>query len=341
MTEISKKIQEPKDICISFGSFSYGIILKYRTYILGGGAGMKNMIEVRHLYKSFGDVAAVRDLSFLVREGELFAFLGTNGAGKSTTINMLCGQLSGDGGEIIINGRKLEENLREIQRTIGVVFQNSVLDGVLTVEENLRIRAGLYGIRGGDFEKRLEELADLLEFGDLRKRPLAKLSGGQRRRIDIARAILHRPKLLILDEPSAGLDPQTRLAFREAIGRLRREEDMTVFLTTHYMEEAADADYIVILEKGEILAEGTPLELKQTYAGDFVTLYQVPEEDVAVLGMKYEPVRDGYRLFLPNTASATQLIVEHQDLFRNYEVTKGSMDDVFLRVTGKGEVRDE
>ena len=297
---------------------------------------MENIIEVRHLYKRFGDVTAVRDLSFLVKEGELFAFLGTNGAGKSTTINILCGQMARDEGEIFVNGRRLETNLEDVQRSVGVVFQNSVLDSVLTVEENLKSRAGLYGLKGKALEKRINQLADMLLFGELRKRPLTKLSGGQRRRIDIARAILHQPKLLILDEPSTGLDPQTRRLLWDTIEQLRREEGMTVFLTTHYMEEAADADYVVILEKGEILAEGTPLELKKAYAGDFVTIYQVEEEAVAALGVEYESIRDGYRLFLENTARATDLIVEHRELFRNYEVTRGTMDDVFLRATGKG-----
>ena len=245
-----------------------------------------------------------------------------------------------DEGEILVNGWKLEENPKNVQRTIGVVFQNSLLDSVLTVEDNLRSRAGLYGLKGEELEKRLNQLADMLEFQDLRKRTLAKLSGGQRRRIDIARGILHGPKLLILDEPSAGLDPQTRRLLWEVIDRLRREEHLTVFLTTHYMEEAAGADYVVILEKGEILAEGTPLELKKTYAGDFVILYEVTEEEAASLGVAYEPIRDGYRMFLEDTSRVTELIVNHRELFRNYEVTRGNMDDVFLRVTGKGALSD-
>ena len=236
---------------------------------------MGDIIEIDHLNKRFGEVHAVKDLSFRVKQGELFAFLGVNGAGKSTTINILCGQLPKDSGTVRIDGTALDENPDAIKRCLGVVFQNSVLDKDLAVRENLESRAALYGIRGKAFRDRLAELAELLDFSDLVKRPVGKLSGGQRRRIDIARALLHRPKILILDEPTTGLDPQTRAILWQVIGELRRREGMTVFLTTHYMEEAADADYVVILDHGQIAAEGTPLALKNTYTGDFITLYGV------------------------------------------------------------------
>ena len=222
---------------------------------------MDNIMEISHLHKSFGAVKAVQDLNFCVKKGELFAFLGVNGAGKSTTINIMC--------------------------------------------------------------------------GELRKRPLGKLSGGQRRRIDIARALLHQPEILILDEPTTGLDPQTRTNLWQVIGRLRREQGMTVFLTTHYMEEAADADYVVIIDHGRIAAEGTPLTLKNTYTGDFITLYGITEEQVKTLGASYESIRDAYRVFVKDTAAATELILRYPEIFRDYEITKGKMDDVFLAVTGK------
>lgn len=296
---------------------------------------MSDIIKIDHLCKNFGDVKAVRDLSFRVKEGEFFAFLGVNGAGKSTTINIMCGQLSKDGGNVNIDGADLERNLDHIKGTLGVVFQNSVLDSALSVYDNLQSRAALYGITGASFKKRLSELAKLLDFENLLKSAVGKLSGGQRRRIDIARALINNPKILILDEPTTGLDPQTRKTLWNVISDLRKNENMTVFLTTHYMEEAAEADYVVILDSGKISAEGTPLELKNTYTGDFITLYGINEATVKTLGVEYEQLRDAYRLSVPNTAKATELIIKHPDIFSDYEITKGKMDDVFLNVTGK------
>ena len=296
---------------------------------------MKNLIEISHLVKSFGDVKAVQDLSFRVKSGELFAFLGINGAGKSTTINIMCGQLPKDGGKVLINGIDIDSDPNGIKRSLGVVFQNSVLDKDLSVQDNLQSRAALYGIKGKEFKQRLLELAELLEFKDLLKRTVGKLSGGQRRRIDIARALLHNPKILILDEPTTGLDPQTRSMLWRVIEELRKKDGMTVFLTTHYMEEAADADYVVILDGGKIVAEGTPLELKNTYTGDFITLYGVADTSVKKLGLPYDLIRDACRVSVPDTAAATELIIKYPEIFKDYEITKGKMDDVFLSVTGK------
>lgn len=296
---------------------------------------MSHIIEISHLNKSFGEVKAVQDLSFLVKEGQLFAFLGLNGAGKSTTISIMCGQLSKDSGTIKIDGVDLDHDLDGVKRHLGVVFQNSVLDGALTVKDNLECRAALYGIKGKALKKRIEELCELLEFGDLLNRTVGKLSGGQRRRIDIARALLHQPQILILDEPTTGLDPQTRKTLWNVIEKLRKEQGMTVFLTTHYMEEAADADYVIILDSGRIAASGTPLQLKNTYTGDFITLYGITQEQVSQLASNAEKLKDAYRIAVPNTGAATELIVKYPELFQDYEITKGKMDDVFLSVTGK------
>ncbi len=296
---------------------------------------MRDIITIDHLSKHFGEVKAVQDLSFRVREGELFAFLGVNGAGKSTTIHIMCGQLKKDGGKIVIDGADLDGGADPVKQKLGVVFQNSVLDGALTVWDNLESRAALYKITGAAFKKRFSELDALLGIGEFKRRAVAKLSGGQRRRIDIARALLHRPKILILDEPTTGLDPQTRKLLWGVIARLRQEEGMTVFLTTHYMEEAAEADFVVILEGGKIAAEGTPLSLKNRYTGDFITLYGVDEETVMGLGLPYEKIPGGFRLSVSDTAQATRLILDHPEVFRDYEVTKGRMDDVFLAVTGR------
>lgn len=296
---------------------------------------MKDIIQIEHLSKSFANVKAVQDLSFRVKEGELFAFLGINGAGKSTTINIMCGQLSKDRGSIMINGHDLDKDKEAVKRELGVVFQNSVLDLALSVYDNLKSRAALYGIVGSAFQERLAKLAQMLEFEDLLKRTLGKLSGGQRRRIDIARALLHGPKILILDEPTTGLDPHTRKTLWNVIYHLRKNENMTVFLTTHYMEEAAEADYVVIIDSGKISAKGTPLTLKNTYTGDYITLYKVGEDVIREMGVEYEKIRDGFRLFVPNTRAATELVIQHPHVFQDYEITKGKMDDVFLAVTGK------
>ena len=296
---------------------------------------MNNIIEISHLNKSFGEVKAVQDLSFHVKKGELFAFLGINGAGKSTTINIMCSGLKKDSGTVIINGVDLDGNSTKIKNDLGVVFQGSVLDKALSVKDNLQSRAALYGITGKEFNERLNELAELLEFKDILKRSVGKLSGGQRRRIDIARALLHKPKILILDEPTTGLDPQTRNILWRVIDNLRKKENMTVFLTTHYMEEAADADYVIILDSGKIAAQGTPLELKNKYTGDFITLYNADEGDIKRISENYEKIQNAYRLSVPDTNAATQLIIKNPQLFKDYEITKGKMDDVFLAVTGK------
>ena len=293
------------------------------------------VIEIQHLNKSFGSVHAVNDLSFQVRKGELFAFLGVNGAGKSTTISIICGQLKKDSGEVKIGGNEVDQKPGDIKRMIGVVFQDSVLDKPLTVRENLESRAALYGITGKEFDKRLEELSIILDFKGFMNRQVGKLSGGQRRRIDIARALLHKPEILILDEPTTGLDPQTRKLIWSIIEKLRVSENMTVFLTTHYMEEAASAGYVVILDKGKIVAEGTPYQLKNLYVQDYVSIYGAGEEQIRQLGKPYKAIRDGYQIQVQNTGEATKLIVEHQELFQDYEVVKGGMDDVFLAVTGK------
>ncbi len=297
---------------------------------------MNKIIEIRNLNKSFGNIKAVNDLSFDVAEGELFAFLGVNGAGKSTTINIICGQLSYDSGSVIIDADNLNSNSQSIKNALGIVFQNSVLDKALTVYDNLESRAALYGIYGNKFKARLNELSELLDFKDLLKRTVGKLSGGQLRRIDIARALLHNPKILILDEPTTGLDPQTRKTLWNVISILRKEKNMTVFLTTHYMEEAAEADYVVIIDSGKITAKGTPLELKNTYTGDFITLYGAKDSEIELLNCSYERIHDTvYRVSVENTEAATKLILKYPEVFRDYEITKGKMDDVFLAVTGK------
>ena len=296
---------------------------------------MDDIIRIDGLEKRFGEVHAVNNLSFRVKRGELFAFLGVNGAGKSTTISIMCGLLEKDGGNVEICGKNIGTDMREIAKKLGVVFQNSALDARLSVRDNLVSRAALYGIYGAEAKNRIGELAEKLCFKDLMTRTVGKLSGGQHRRIDVARALLHKPEMLILDEPTTGLDPQTRKTLWEVIRDLRLHDGMTVFLTTHYMEESTDADYVIILDSGKIAAEGTPLELKNRYTGDFVTVYNADEQTIKDLGFPYEKIRDAFRISVKNTAEARDLIIKHPAVFSDFEITKGKMDDVFLAVTGK------
>lgn len=291
-----------------------------------------NIIEIEHLTKSFGELKAVNDLTFRVKKGEFFSFLGVNGAGKSTTINIMSGTLNKDSGKVLIDGLDVDKDINKITQKIGVVFQFSHLDLVLNGYDNLRSRAALYNILGEDFKKRLEKLTELLDLKDILKRPLNKLSGGQRRRIDIARALIHNPEILILDEPTTGLDPQTRKMIWKVINHMRTEEGLTVFLTTHYMEEASESDYVVILNKGIVAAEGTPHDLKNKYSSDYISFYNTDE--IVDFGYPVTKIPNGYKIKIPNTAIATELVLKYPDIFKDYEITKGKMDDVFLTVTG-------
>lgn len=296
------------------------------------------VIEITDLEKSFKEVKAVDGVSFKVKEGELFAFLGVNGAGKSTTINIISGILQKDGGEVKVCGYDLDKDADKIKNELGIVFQSSVLDKKMTVYDNLKSRAGLYGIYGKEFKIRLEEICELLDLKEILKRPLVKLSGGQKRRIDIARALFHNPKLLILDEPTTGLDPKTRITVWNVIEKLRKENGLTVFLTTHYMEEAATADYVVILDGGKKVAEGTPHELKNKYANDFIRFYNCLDEaenHFQTLGYAVKRKNDYVEVELNKTSEVAALIKAKPEIFDDFEVLKGNMDNVFLKVTGK------
>ncbi len=296
------------------------------------------IVKIENLHKSFKDVKAVDGISFCVKEGELFAFLGVNGAGKSTTINIISGILQKDSGKALICGEDLDKNIDKIKSNIGIVFQNSVLDKKLSGYDNLKYRAALYGIFGTDFKNRLKEMTELLDLKDILKRPINKLSGGQKRRLDIARALIHNPKLLILDEPTTGLDPKTRITVWSVIDRLRSEQGLTVFLTTHYMEEASDSDYVVILDSGKIATEGTPHELKNKYANDYIKFYNKKdeaEEFFLALGKNIHKERDFIVVKLDSTNEVPKYIAQKPEIFDDFEVLKGNMDDVFLNVTGK------
>ena len=299
---------------------------------------MKNIIEIKDLKKYFKEVKAVDGISFCVKEGQLFAFLGLNGAGKSTTINIICNLLEKDGGEVFIDGMSIDGNMQDVKPILGVVFQENSLDVKLSVYDNLKYRAGLYGLRGQEFKDRLDYLAARLQFKDLLKRPFGKLSGGQQRRIDVARALIHSPKILILDEPTTGLDPNTRITLWEFLNELRRDEGLTILLTTHYMEEAGEADYVVIIDSGKIVASDTPNNLKNQYAYDFIKIYDYSDELRARFdkdGVAYKE-ESGYLLIeVKEIAKAKEILTAYAKYFNDFEVIKGKMDNVFLNVTGK------
>lgn len=304
---------------------------------------MKNIIEVNHLSKSYGSIHAVKDVSLFVKQGKLFAFLGPNGAGKSTTINSICTFLKPDQGEVMVNGYRLGADDDKIRDSIGVVFQESLLDRLLTVEENLYIRGSFYHLKGKELKEAVRKACQAVEIESLLKRPYGKLSGGQRRRADIARALVHTPKILFLDEPTTGLDPQTRKNVWDTVKKLQKEQGMTVFLTTHYMEEAEEADYCVVVDDGMVAAEGTPFDLKGKYAKDKLCLKPQREKEIIKLlsekGSSYEKKADLLEIKLQTTMEALPLLKAAEPFLEGFTVVKGSMDDVFLEITGK-EIRE-
>ena len=300
---------------------------------------MSNIIEIKDLKKSFGDIKAVDGISFSVEKSSLFAFLGLNGAGKSTTINIICTLLTKDSGEVTIGGYTLGKDNERIKDIIGIVFQESVLDNKLTVRENLTVRASYYGIRGIKWANRLKELSCLLELDELMSRTYGNLSGGQKRRVDVARGLINNPKILFLDEPTTGLDPKTRQAVWQVINNLRIKTGMTVFLTTHYMEEAKEANKVVILDTGKIVAIGTPNELKNQYSGDYIKLYTTAsdlfDQTLTQGNFDFRYENNCYIIKMQNSIQAKDFILKYADLVSDFEVVKGDMDDVFLNATGK------
>lgn len=297
------------------------------------------IIEVKELKKSYGDVQAVKGISFYVNQGGLFAFLGPNGAGKSTTIDMLCTLLQADGGEVTIDGHVLGREDGKIRSGIGVVFQDSVLDPLLTVKENLYCRGSFYGLPADKLKQAVMNAAQYAGVTEFINRPYGKLSGGQRRRADIARALVNQPKILFLDEPTTGLDPQTRKNIWDTIQNLQKENNLTVFLTTHYMEEAASADYVIVIDKGEIAANGTPDELKSRYSSDVLKLSSDDPKAVTAMldaeNVKYE-IRSGIiKINLENTLEAVPIVEKCKGCIKNVEILNGTMDDAFIGITGK------
>ena len=306
-----------------------------------GARGMKEMMKVEHLKKYFKEAKAVDDISFAVEKGELFGFLGVNGAGKSTTIRMLCTLSAPTEGRVTVEGLELGRDNEEIKRRIGVVYQNNCLDALLTVKENLWIRGALYEKDKRKLRKSLDTVCEALELGDVLKQPFGKLSGGQQRRCELARALLHTPDILFLDEPTTGLDPSARKSVWSIIHSLQKEMNMTVFLTTHYMEEAAKADHIAIIDRGHLIQYGTPFFLKKKFAKDKLRLF--PREDAVQkilegldkLQIRHRQKEGLITVPLDSTMSALPIVEKYQGMLLGFEVVQGTMDDVFLQAAGE------
>lgn len=305
---------------------------------------MTNLINIQGLTKKYQQKEVVSSLDLKVEKGSLFAFLGPNGAGKSTTINMISTAIKPTSGSIFVDGLEVGKENSKIRQKIGIVFQDNVLDDLLTVEENLLFWGKIYSLSKNELNKQLDFLENLLHLTDILKQRFGTLSGGQKRRAEIARAIIHRPLLLILDEPTTGLDPKTRVQVWQTITYLREKLGMTVFLTTHYMEEAAEADKIAVINHGELIALGTPNQLRNKYSRDSLNLYKTSLEDLKIECEKrrlgYTEGIDFIRIQVRDTDEALHLLNELNDLYQSFEVRKGNLDDVFLALIKGGTNND-
>jgi len=304
---------------------------------------LNEIIEVSKLKKSYGHVQAIKGIDFYVEKGTLFAFLGPNGAGKSTTIDIMCTLLKADSGAVKIDGEILGKDDDKIRSKIGVVFQDNVLDSLLTVKENLYTRGKFYGLSNSEIKTAMQTAIDAAGISEFANRQYGKLSGGQRRRADIARALINTPKILFLDEPTTGLDPQTRKSVWETIRNLQEEKGMTVFLTTHYMEEAAGADYVTVIDNGFISAKGTPSELKEKYSSNNLKISskKISELDTILNEQSIRHTVLGEVIVIPilRSLDAIPLIERYKGYIESFEVLNGTMDDAFINITGK-EIRE-
>ena len=291
-------------------------------------------VSVRDLRKSYDDFEAVKGIGFEVKEGSFFAFLGPNGAGKSTTISILCSLLDYNSGTVEVFGKDPTEARTEI----GVVFQDHMLDDKLTVRENVALRGSMYGLKGQVLEDAVNKVLALTDSNEFADRKYGQLSGGQKRRVDIARALVHDPKMIILDEPTAGLDPQSRTMLWRTVFNLNRETGLTVFLTTHYMEEASDADDIVIIDHGEIVAQGTSDELKERYCTDYIRA--IPKDQESFINkLSFENIRftldkGVFTIPVKDTIRSIGLLNKFRDDLESFEVRKGTLDEAFIKITG-------
>lgn len=303
----------------------------------------ENIIKVEHFTKRYGDFTAVDDISFCVKEGSIFSFLGPNGAGKSTTINTLCTILDKSNGELLIGGHDVEREKDLVRKDIGIVFQESTLDSKLTVAENLKFHCDFYGVPRSETEKRIDFVLELVDLKDRKKDVVGSLSGGMKRRVEIARGLVHDPKVLFLDEPTAGLDPQTRANVWDYICRLQQQKNITIFLTTHYMDEAEISSNVAIIDHGKIVAFGTPGELKAEFTATTLKMTaNDPDKMTDFLshfGIKFDRDACSFVIAVKDAGQAIDFLNGTKENIRDFEVTKGSLNDVFLAVTGR-EIRE-
>lgn len=302
---------------------------------------MTKIIQVEGLRKRYGDLEVVRGIDFYVKEGALFAFLGPNGAGKSTTISILSTQIAKNAGRCILGGHELGRDDEGIRRDIGIVFQEHVLDDRLSVAENVVLRAGLYGMNRAQAVRAAQSAMAAVDCQGIERRRYGRLSGGQKRKADIARALVHTPRILFLDEPTTGLDPAARRQVWDAIRRLQTTRGITIFLTTHYMEEAAQADYIVVIDRGSVVANGTPAYIREQYTQDMLRVTAADEEKMqqflASMDLRFTQRAGQFEVPLLRTAAAIPILAACSENVASFEVTKGSMDQAFLNLIGKEE----
>ena len=303
----------------------------------------KPIIEVKNFTKSYGKFTAVKNISFDVEEGSIFAFLGPNGAGKSTTINTLCTIFDKTEGKLTINGFDVTTQKSEVRKSIGVVFQDSTLDKQMTVEENLKMHCIFYKVPKSEVEERIKFVLDLVDLAPYRKKSVSALSGGMKRRVEIARGLIHYPKVLFLDEPTTGLDPQTRVHIWDYIVRLQKEKGITIFLTTHYLDEAEVCKKVAVIDHGEIIAHDTPFELKKQYTKDraYITTTNAAmfEKLLQEQGIIYEVREKYHRVDVEDNAKFLYVLSECRSDVTDMELRKGTLNDVFLEITGR-DIRD-
>lgn len=300
---------------------------------------MSNIVEVKNFTKKFGEFKAVDNISFTVEEGTIFAFLGPNGAGKSTTINTLCTIINKSEGTLKINGNEVSDHKNKVRNEIGIVFQDSTLDGKLSVEENLKFHCDFYRVPKSEVKERIDFVLELVNLQDWRKAPVSSLSGGMKRRVEIARGLVHYPKVLFLDEPTTGLDPQTRANIWDYIYKLQKEKNITIFLTTHYMDEAEICHKVAIMDHGKIVAYDSPYNLKKQYTSN-VTKLRTEEPEALQNYLRENSVQhkfsDGlFKIYSNDIGTVLDMAEAFKASILDFETSKGTLNDVFLAITGK------
>jgi len=302
-----------------------------------------NSIEVRNFSKKFGDFTAVDNISFDVEQGTIFAFLGPNGAGKSTTINTLCTIQEKTEGMLKINGNDVSKQKDLVRNDIGIVFQDSTMDGKLTVEENLKLHCDFYKVPKSEVKERIDFVLDLVDIKNRKKSPVDSLSGGMKRRAEIARGLVHFPKVLFLDEPTTGLDPQTRASVWDYIHKLQKQKNITIFLTTHYMDEAEICNQVAIIDGGKIVAHDTPANLKKKYTSTTMKLKTNDTDNLKTYmterSIKHSVDKDLVTIYATSTADVLDITSTFRESIEDIEINKGTLNDVFIAITGK-EIRE-